>query len=215
LIEYYIILLSILAYVLGSIPSAVWVGQSFFGIDVRDFGSGNAGATNTFRVLGKKAGIYVLILDIIKGFTAASLVYLVPQISPVFNKTFFINLQLLFGLLAVVGHLYPIFAQFKGGKGIATLFGMILAIHYLSALACVLIFVVLLLSTRFVSLSSISAAIIFPISLIWIFKRHEPLFIAFGICAAVLVVLTHRKNIDRLLNGNESKARLLPKHYQN
>ena len=215
MIEYYIILLSILAYVLGSIPSAVWVGQSFFGIDVRDFGSGNAGATNTFRVLGKKAGIYVLILDIIKGFTAASLVYLVPQISPVFNKTFFINLQLLFGLLAVVGHLYPIFAQFKGGKGIATLFGMILAIHYLSALACVLIFVVLLLSTRFVSLSSISAAIIFPISLIWIFKRHEPLFISFGICAAVLVVLTHRKNIDRLLNGNESKARLLPKHYQN
>ena len=215
MIEYYIILLSILAYVLGSIPSSVWVGQSFFGIDVRDFGSGNAGATNTFRVLGKKAGIYVLILDIIKGFTAASLVYLVPQISPVFNKTFFINLQLLFGLLAVVGHLYPIFAQFKGGKGIATLFGMILAIHYLSALACVLIFVVLLLSTRFVSLSSISAAIIFPISLIWIFKRHEPLFIAFGICAAVLVVLTHRKNIDRLLNGNESKARLLPKHYQN
>ena len=215
MIEYYIILLSILAYVLGSIPSAVCVGQSFFGIDVRDFGSGNAGATNTFRVLGKKAGIYVLILDIIKGFTAASLVYLVPQISPVFNKTFFINLQLLFGLLAVVGHLYPIFAQFKGGKGIATLFGMILAIHYLSALACVLIFVVLLLSTRFVSLSSISAAIIFPISLIWIFKRHEPLFIAFGICAAVLVVLTHRKNIDRLLNGNESKARLLPKHYQN
>ena len=215
MIEYYIILLSILAYVLGSIPSAVWVGQSFFGIDVRDFGSGNAGATNTFRVLGKKAGIYVLILDIIKGFTAASLVYLVPQISPVFNKTFFINLQLLFGLLAVVGHLYQIFAQFKGGKGIATLFGMILAIHYLSALACVLIFVVLLLSTRFVSLSSISAAIIFPISLIWIFKRHEPLFIAFGICAAVLVVLTHRKNIDRLLNGNESKARLLPKHYQN
>lgn len=200
---------------MGSIPSAVWVGQSFFGIDVRDFGSGNAGATNTFRVLGKKAGIYVLILDIIKGFTAASLVYLVPQISPVFNKTFFINLQLLFGLLAVVGHLYPIFAQFKGGKGIATLFGMILAIHYLSALACVLIFVVLLLSTRFVSLSSISAAIIFPISLIWIFKRHEPLFISFGICAAVLVVLTHRKNIDRLLNGNESKARLLPKHYQN
>ena len=215
MIEYYIILLSILAYVLGSIPSAVWVGQSFFGIDVRDFGSGNAGATNTFRVLGKKAGIYVLILDIIKGFTAASLVYLVPQISPVFNKTFFINLQLLFGLLAVVGHLYPIFAQFKGGKGIATLFGMILAIHYLSALACVLIFVVLLLSTSFVSLSSISAAIIFPIRLIWIFKRHEPLFIAFGICAAVLVVLTHRKNIDRLLNGNESKARLLPKHYQN
>jgi len=94
---------------LGSIPSAVWIGQSMFGIDVRDFGSGNAGATNTFRVLGKKAGIFVLILDVIKGFTAASLVYLVPDISPIFQKTLFINLQLLFGLLSVIGHLYPVF----------------------------------------------------------------------------------------------------------
>lgn len=214
MIEIYIISLSLMAYMLGSIPSAVWIGQSMFGMDVRDFGSGNAGATNTFRVLGKKAGVYVLVLDVIKGFTAASLVYLIPQVSPIFQKELFINLQLLFGLLSVIGHLYPMFAQFKGGKGIATLFGMIIAIHYLSALGCVAIFLTLLLSTRFVSLSSISAAVLFPVSLIWVFKRHEPLFIAFGICAAVLVVLTHKKNIDRLLNGNESKARLLPKHFR-
>ncbi len=214
MLEIYTVLLALVSYLLGSIPSAVWVGLSMHGIDVRNFGSGNAGATNTFRVLGKKAGILTLALDVIKGFTAASLVYLIPNIGPLINKTQFINLQLLFGLLSVIGHLYPIFAQFKGGKGIATLFGMIIAIHYLSALGCVAIFVIILFATRFVSLSSISAGIIFPISLIWIFKRHEPLFIAFGICAAVLVILTHHKNINRLLNGEENKARLLPKHYK-
>lgn len=212
-----IIGLAILAYLLGSIPSAVWVGKAFYGIDIRDYGSGNAGATNTFRVLGKKAGVGVLALDVIKGFTAACLVnYLPPDKVSVFvNKTQFINLQLLFGLSAVLGHLFPVFANFKGGKGIATLFGMLIAIHYLSAVACMLIFVFILFATRFVSLSSISAAIMFPIQLIWIFKRNEPLFIAFGICAAILVILTHRKNINRLLTGNENKARLLRRHYRN
>jgi glycerol-3-phosphate acyltransferase PlsY len=208
--------LAILAYLLGSIPSAVWVGQAFYGIDVREYGSGNAGATNTFRVLGKKAGVGVLFIDVIKGFTAACLVNFLPDVSPYFHKAQYINLQLLFGLSAVIGHLFPIFANFKGGKGIATLLGMLIAIHLLSAVACLAIFVLFLFATRFVSLSSILAAIMFPIQLIWIFKRYEqPLFIAFGICAALLVVLTHRKNINRLLTGNENKARLLRKHYRN
>jgi acyl phosphate:glycerol-3-phosphate acyltransferase len=207
--------LAILAYLLGSIPSAVWVGQAFYGIDIRDYGSGNAGATNTFRVLGKQAGVGVLFMDVVKGFTAACLVNYLPEVSPILFKTRYINLQLLFGLSAVVGHLFPVFAGFKGGKGIATLFGMLIAIHYISALACLAIFVFILFATRFVSLSSISAAIMFPIQLIWIFKRHEPLFIAFGICAALLVILTHRKNINRLLTGNENKARLLRRHYRN
>lgn len=208
--------LAILAYLLGSIPSAVWVGQAFYGIDVREYGSGNAGATNTFRVLGKKAGVGVLFIDVIKGFTAACLVNFLPDVSPYLHKAQYINLQLLFGLSAVIGHLFPIFANFKGGKGIATLLGMLIAIHLLSAVACLLIFVLILFATRFVSLSSILAAIMFPIQLIWIFKRYEqPLFIAFGICAALLVVLTHRKNINRLLTGSENKARLLRKHYRN
>jgi glycerol-3-phosphate acyltransferase PlsY len=199
--------LAILAYLLGSIPSAVWVGQAFYGIDVREYGSGNAGATNTFRVLGKKAGVGVLFIDVIKGFTAACLVNFLPDVSPYLHKAQYINLQLLFGLSAVIGHLFPIFASFKGGKGIATLLGMLIAIHLLSAVACLLIFVLILFATRFVSLSSILAAIMFPIQLIWIFKRYEqPLFIAFGICAALLVVLTHRKNINRLLTGSENKA---------
>ena len=214
LLELQILALAVLAYLLGSIPSAVWVGEAFYGIDVRDHGSGNSGATNTFRVLGKKAGSGVLAMDVLKGFTAACLVCFLPEINPILNKTWFINVQVLFGLSAVIGHLFPIFAGFKGGKGIATLFGMLIAIHWLSAAICVLIFISILFLTRFVSLSSIAAAIVFPVSLIWIFKRHEPLFIAFGICAALMVVLTHRKNIHRLLNGNENKARLLRKHFR-
>lgn len=210
-----ILFLTLLAYLLGSIPSAVWVGQAFYEVDVREHGSGNAGATNTFRVLGKKAGIGVLAMDVIKGFTAACLVNFIPGIDPVGQKTLYINLQLLFGLSAVIGHLFPIFAHFKGGKGIATLFGMLIAIHFISALICCAIFVSMLFATRFVSLSSIAASVIFPISLIWVFKRHEPLFIAFGVCVALLVILTHRKNINRLLDGNENKARLLPRHYRN
>lgn len=215
MIQLAILGLAILSYLLGSIPSAVWVGQAMYGIDVREYGSGNAGATNTFRVLGKKAGTWVLLMDIIKGFTATCLVIYIPEISPVFNKTWYVNIQLLLGLSAVLGHLFPVFANFKGGKGIATLFGMLIAIHYLSALACLLIFLTMLFATRFVSLSSISAALMFPISLIWVFKRNEPLFIAFGICAALLVILTHRKNINRLLTGNENKARIFPKHFKN
>jgi glycerol-3-phosphate acyltransferase PlsY len=213
-IELQILLFAFLAYLLGSIPSAVWVGEAFFGIDVREHGSGNAGATNTFRVLGKKAGAGVLTMDVVKGFTAACLVNFLPEINPVINKTWFVNVQLMFGLSAVLGHLFPVFAGFKGGKGIATLFGMLIAIHWLTALICLIMFICMLLLTRFVSLSSISAAVMFPISLVWIFNRHEPLFIAFGVGAAILVILTHRKNIHRLLNGSESKARILKRHYQ-
>lgn len=212
MVELKIISLTILAYLLGSIPSAVWVGQAFFGIDVRNYGSGNAGATNTFRVLGKKAGIGVLVLDVLKGFTAALLVSYIPEISPVINKTRFINLQLLFGLTAVIGHLFPVFAKFKGGKGIATLFGMLIALDWHSALVCVFIFLIILLLTHFVSLSSISAAIVFPVSIIWLYKRHEPLFISFALCAALLVILTHRKNINRLLSGSESKTYLIKRN---
>jgi len=205
-----IALFTLISYLLGSMPSAVWVGKAYFGVDIREYGSGNAGATNTFRVLGKKAGIAVLFLDVLKGFTAACLVRYLPEFHP--GTARYINLQLLFGISALLGHLFPLFAGFKGGKGIATLFGMLIAIHYLSAMACLGIFLLMLFSTRYVSLSSISAAIMFPVLLIYFFNRDEPLFIAFGICVALLVLLTHQKNIKRLLTGNENKARILPKH---
>lgn len=196
----------VIAYVIGSIPSSVWIGKSYFGKDVRDYGSGNAGATNTFRVLGTQAGIVVLLLDIFKGVTAASLILYIPSISHGTDQ--YVNLQLLFGILAVVGHIFPVFENFNGGKGIATLFGMLIGIHYLLAVACVALFIVVLLLTRYVSLSSILATISFPIFTIYIFHRDEPLLIAFGVAAALMVVITHKKNIIRLMNGEESKAKL-------
>ena len=201
-----VIFWGIIAYVIGSIPSSVWIGKSYFGKDVRDYGSGNAGATNTFRVLGTQAGIVVLLLDVLKGVTAASLILYIPSVSHGTDQ--YVNLQLLFGILAVVGHIFPVFENFNGGKGIATLFGMLIGIHYLLAVACVALFVVVLLLTRYVSLSSILATISFPIFTIYIFNRDEPLLIAFGVAAALMVVITHKKNIVRLLNGEESKAKL-------
>lgn len=204
--------LAIAAYLLGSIPTAVWVGKVFFGIDIREYGSGNAGATNTFRVLGIKPGIAVLLVDMLKGMAAAGLVFLQQEYNPITTHDQWVNLKLVYGGLAVVGHLYPVFAQFRGGKGIATLFGMIIAIHWLSATAIALIFLLILFSTRFVSLSSITAAISFPVFLLVVFQYDNIYFIAFGICTAILVLLTHQKNIKRLLAGVESKANLLPKH---
>ena len=201
-----VIFWGIIAYVIGSIPSSIWIGKSYFGKDVRDFGSGNAGATNTFRVLGKRAGIIVLLLDILKGVTAASLILYMPSVSHGTDQ--YVNLQLLFGILAVVGHIFPVFENFNGGKGIATLFGMLIGIHYILAVACVALFIIVLLLTRYVSLSSILATISFPILTIYIFNRDEPLFIAFGIAAALMVIITHKKNIVRLLNGEETKANL-------
>jgi glycerol-3-phosphate acyltransferase PlsY len=123
-----------------------------------------------------------------------------------------VNLQLLFGLSSVLGHIFPIYANFKGGKGIATLLGMVIGIHYLSALVCMMLFIAILFSTRYVSLSSILAAIAFPLIAILIYKNEEPFFIAFGIAAAIMVVLTHQKNIVRLVAGNENKAKLLKRH---
>ena len=201
-----VIFWGIIAYFIGSIPSSIWIGKSYFGKDVRDFGSGNAGATNTFRVLGKRAGIIVLLLDILKGVTAASLILYMPSVSHGTDQ--YVNLQLLFGILAVVGHIFPVFENFNGGKGIATLFGMLIGIHYILAVACVALFIIVLLLTRYVSLSSILATISFPILTIYIFNRDEPLFIAFGIAAALMVVIIHKKNIVRLLNGEETKANL-------
>jgi glycerol-3-phosphate acyltransferase PlsY len=201
-----IALFIVVSYLIGSMASAVWVGKGFYGIDIREYGSGNAGATNTFRVLGKRAGILVLFLDILKGFTAASLVKLLGHLDPESNT--YVNLQLLFGMSAVLGHIFPVFENFKGGKGIATLLGMVVAIHYQLALASLGIFLLILYTTRYVSLSSILAAVAFPLFSVFVFHQTERLFIAFGIITAFLVVLTHQKNIRKLVNGTENKAKI-------
>jgi len=205
------ILLVVLAYLLGSIPTAVWVSKKFFGIDIREHGSGNAGATNTFRVLGKNAGTLVMIVDMLKGFLAVKLSVLSHYSWHPSPSEEFVNLQVVLGLAAVVGHIFPIWAGFRGGKGIATLFGMILGIQPLVAISLVGVFMLMLLATRYVSLSSISASIAFPLMILFIFREPEWSYKLFAIGTAALVVLTHHKNISRLLNGNESKVPIFKK----
>jgi glycerol-3-phosphate acyltransferase PlsY len=209
MISIYSILVLILAYLFGSIPTAVWIGQAFYGIDVREYGSGNAGATNTFRVLGKKAGIPVMLIDILKGWTATNLAYLIGvSTTGNHNSAAFINYELALGVTAVMGHLFPVFAGFRGGKGIASLFGMVLAINLHAALLCVLAFVVVLLITRYVSLSSIIAGFMYPIGVTFIFPVYIKSVIIYGMCICVLILVTHQKNIERLLKGKESKVNL-------
>lgn len=202
------ILYLLLAYLLGSIPSAVWIGKYYYNIDVREYGSGNAGSTNVFRVLGKKAGIPVLIIDILKGFTAVSIAYFSDYQK---GSNQFINLQLVLGIASLVGHIFPLFASFRGGKGIATLLGIILAVHPYAALLSIGIFMIVLLISKYVSLSSIISAIAFPIIVIIVFKTTVPSLIIFSILIAILVLITHQKNIERLLRREESKANLLKK----
>ena len=199
----------ILAYLCGSIPTAVWIGQAFYKIDVREYGSGNAGATNTFRVLGKKAGIPVMLLDIAKGFTATNLAFLMPIPGPHSN---YISYQLALGISAVMGHLFPVFAGFRGGKGIATLFGMVLAVNLDAALLCVTTFIIVLLLTRYVSLSSIIAGFAYLVGVTFFYNKYTTyLVVIFGMCICVLILVTHQKNIERLLKGKESRVNLFKK----
>lgn len=200
-------LLIIAAYLLGSVATAVWVGKIFFGIDVREHGSGNAGATNTMRVLGVKAGIPVIIVDILKGWLAVQLVHFNPLYPS--GSEGWITLQLILGVAAVLGHVFPVYVGFRGGKGVATLFGMVLAIHPLSTVGAVAVFIIVLLLTHYVSLSSVLAGISFPFFVIFLFHTKSEIEIYFSVLVAIMLVLTHRKNIKRLIRGEESKATFL------
>lgn len=205
------ILLVVCAYLLGSISSAVLVSKRFYGMDIREHGSGNAGATNTFRVLGKNAGVIVMIADMLKGFVAVKLSLLSGYSWNPEPSVPFVNLQIVLGIAAVLGHIFPVFANFRGGKGIATLFGMILGIQPIVAVSLVGVFMLMLLATRYVSLSSISASIAFPLLILFIFREPELSYKIFAIGTAALVVLTHHKNITRLLTGSESKVPIFKK----
>ena len=193
----------ILAYILGSIPSSVWLGKLVKGIDVRDHGSGNAGATNSFRVLGAGVAIPVLVIDILKGFFATQLVYL-HYLSPAF-ESMGLEAKLLLGIAAVAGHIFPFLAGFRGGKGIATFFGVVIGVHPASALISLALFLLIVLITRYVSLGSVIGAILYPIQIIWIFNIAETFVVIFSLLIPVIVVVTHLKNIQRLLNGQENK----------
>lgn len=201
------LLLIITAYLIGSIPTALIVSKKFFDIDIRDYGSGNMGATNTFRILGSKFGTIVMIGDMLKGIFGVALYNLLPYyLTNELDRT---NLMIGLGLAAVAGHIYPIWAQFRGGKGVATLFGMLLAIQPIVAASCVGVFLLVLFLTRYVSLSSILAGIALPICVLWIYNEKEVFYRVFAVAVAALVILTHQKNISRLLNGSENRVPIL------
>ena len=201
------ILALLAAYIMGSIPSAVWIGRIFYGIDVREYGSGNAGATNTFRVLGKKAGIPVLIIDIMKGYGAVQLAVLIGSYFPGTQQ--FVNFKLTLGVAALMGHIFPCLAGFRGGKGIATLLGILSGVHPKAAMLCAIIFSATLFISNYISLSSMVSALAFPIIIMFVYNETVPSMNIFSMFVTVLVLITHQKNIERLFRGEESKVNFL------
>jgi glycerol-3-phosphate acyltransferase PlsY len=199
----YAVLAFVLAYLLGSIPSAVWIGKRLHNIDVREHGSGNAGTTNTIRVLGWAAGIPVLLIDIAKGWLAAML--------PVFfhlannGTALMTDLQLIAGIVAITGHIFPLFAGFRGGKGVATVFGVFLALQPLLTLCVIAVFLVVFFITGIVSVSSMSAGVSFPVLLFVFFDTPSLLFKIFSIVVGASLIITHRENIRRIWRGEEKK----------
>ncbi len=208
------IVCALIAYVLGSIPSAIWVGRKFYGIDVREHGSGNAGATNVFRVLGKGPGTVVLLMDIIKGFLSVIMAY---EMGCYFAEMGWQSSQLtyffpvVFGVLSVVGHMLPVFEKFKGGKGVATLFGVIIALDPRVAGMALLVFVVVNIITGYVSVGSLMAGLSIPLLFLQGFDYRDSSIVVFSISVGLLIIYTHRKNIKRLIAGEETKSRLLAK----
>jgi glycerol-3-phosphate acyltransferase PlsY len=203
------VLAGILAYLLGSIPSAVWIGKRFHNIDVREHGSGNAGTSNVIRVLGWKTGIPVLLIDLTKGWLATML--------PVFfnlaeaDSALLTNMQIIAGIIAVGGHIFPVFAGFRGGKGVASIFGVFLALNPMLTVYCTAIFLAIFLITGIVSLASMSAGIAFPLLLFLLFNTPSVIFKVFAIIVGTALLVTHRKNIGRLLRGEETRLIRLKK----
>lgn len=193
----------VVAYLIGSISSSVWIGRIFFGIDVREKGSGNAGATNTIRVLGLKAGIVVLLFDTFKAWIAV-------QLAGFFSGgdlqgSQFINYKIILGALAVLGHVFPVFTGFRGGKGVASLVGVVIGLFPSAFLVVLGWFILVFATTRYVSLASITSALLFPFLVIFLFHEQSVSLITLSILIAIFIPLTHRKNIKRLLKGEELK----------
>ncbi|RXK58820.1 glycerol-3-phosphate 1-O-acyltransferase [Lacibacter luteus] len=197
------LLLILSAYLIGSIPTAYWIGKWFFHIDIREHGSKNMGASNTFRVLGSTWGVIVLIIDMGKGIAAVQLSHAVDSsIWLGYETTFW---KLLLGLVAVAGHILPVFAGFRGGKGVATLFGVVLAIQPWTALISIAAFVVVVFLTKYISLGSVIAVTVFAVCVWFAVKETNEYMRWFSIIAALLVIVMHYKNILRLLAGKENK----------
>ena len=203
------LLVIFLAYLIGSIPTALIISKRFFGVDIRDYGSGNMGATNTFRVLGSNYGTVVMLFDILKGMLAVSLYNFLPYYlrnNTLYDRT---NLMVGLGMAAVIGHIFPLFARFRGGKGVATLFGMVLGIQPVIAICCTGVFLLVLFFKRYVSFSSILAGLFLPICVLWIWDDDVTMYRVFAVLVAVMILFTHQKNIIRILRGDESRVPIL------
>lgn len=228
MINYTTVFACVLAYLLGSVPSAVWVGRAFYGIDVREYGSGNAGATNTFRVLGKRAGIPVLLMDIAKGYLAVQMATILSLYlgdlktvtllgtsidfasikTPMPGTQQFVNFKLALGVCALIGHIFPVYVGFRGGKGVATTLGIVAGCHPQAALICALIFFITFAVTNYISLSSMIAGFAFPLIIWLVFGETITTMNVFAMTVAIIILITHQKNIERLLRGEESKMYL-------
>lgn len=191
-------------YLLGSIPSAVWFGKWLHGIDVRQHGSGNAGATNVFRVLGRRTGFIVLFADILKGSLASLTALWLPAFGASEPQTL-LNAQLAGGAAAVLGHLYPVFAGFKGGKGVATMLGIMLAIQWQASLVSLGVFLLVWLVFHYISLASMSGGLVFPLAYFLLSGKQSLLMSVIAFAVPALLIYTHRGNIRKLLKGTESK----------
>ena len=198
-----ILIVVLAAYLLGSIPSSVWIGKIFYGIDVREHGSGNAGTTNTIRILGYKAGIPVFIIDALKGWFAVFLTKIVFGYFPTIEMPEYMSLLAAFAV--VLGHIFPVFAGFRGGKGVATLLGVGFGLIPIPALIALGIFMVVLFSFGYVSLASITAAVTLPFVTYFFVMPEHILLLLLTVAVAIFVPITHRQNIKRLLSGTENK----------
>lgn len=198
-----IVTILLLAFILGSIPTSVWLGKALKGKDLRKYGSGNAGTTNAFRVLGKPIGFSVLIVDMGKGLLAVSLSNLQSVMTPDSESLMILRIGL--GLLAVIGHIFPVLAGFRGGKGVATMAGVGLALHPIGALAAMGVYLLAFLISRVSALGSLLAVISYPVWMIVVFRTDYKSLQIFSIFVPILVIYTHRSNISRLLKGKENR----------
>ena len=199
------IIVAIIAYLIGSINFSVLISKKMAGFDVREKGSGNAGTTNMLRSVGKKAAVITLVCDILKGVVSIVIAIIVGNIAKNLDRELLLQIA---GIAVVLGHTFPIFFGFKGGKGVATSLGVLLMSNWQIGLICLVFALVLMALTKMVSLGSISAAILFPVLIL--FMPHTAYlvdgnYIIYSILIAVLVVFNHRANVKRLLNGTENK----------
>ena len=209
-----LIVILLASYFLGSVPGALWSSKALHGVDIRNYGSHNCGATNAFRVVGWQAGALATVVDFGKGLVSAGVVASLVRIDPlpalgIFGWNPEVVIALLAGLMAVVGHMYPIFARFNGGKGVNTAAGMLFALAPITMAITLAVFAIVLFSSRYVSLASITSAAAFPILVA--IRRYafgaelDPSILIFGALLAVSIIVAHRSNIQRLLNGTESQ----------